>query len=356
MAIYADKKGNKLTGRYRVEVQGKLGRYRDRCPDVILARAKETEFLKMREDGLPPPSSSRSSEPPVTVRAKTFSDARKLAGGRVWRNMPSEAGNLSRLKIIEELMGNLDLDKIDTAWVEEMREKLTDSRGIQDASVNHYVAALSAFLQWSARKGFRRLSAMPEMPWAKVGSHRIRWITPAEEQTLLSHLPDNVARLVGIAIRTGMRRGELLSLEPSQVTQGWVHLFKTKSDSPRSIPVTPADQETALWLTEKGNMPTVDDLRYGWARARKSMSLLEDEDFVFHSCRHTCATRLVQANVNLLVIQRWMGHKDIKTTLRYAHLNDGMLTQALSSLTLETVGETPAFCSERPVPTFESVL
>jgi hypothetical protein len=70
------------------------------------------------------------------------------------------------------------------------------------------------------------------------------------------------------------------------------------------------------------------------------MGLSDDEDFVFHALRHTRATRLVQHGVNLRVIQQFMGHKAIQTTLRYAHVSDDMLASAVDKIQLlETVGE-----------------
>ena len=59
------------------------------------------------------------------------------------------------------------------------------------------------------------------------------------------------------------------------------------------------------------------------------MGLQGDEDFVFHTCRHTCCTRLIRADVNPVVVQKWMGHKRIETTLRHTHLNDSDLKDAL---------------------------
>jgi integrase len=79
-------------------------------------------------------------------------------------------------------------------------------------------------------------------------------------------------------------------------------------------------------------MPTITAIRYGWAKARKELGLENDPWFVFHACRHTCATRLVEKNVNVFVIQRFMGHKRIETTKRYAHVSDEQLQGALQQV------------------------
>ena len=64
------------------------------------------------------------------------------------------------------------------------------------------------------------------------------------------------------------------------------------------------------------------------------LGLRDDDLFVFHTTRHTCATRLVDAGVNPFVIQEWMGHKGIETTLRHAHVRPENLDAALIKVEL----------------------
>lgn len=66
--------------------------------------------------------------------------------------------------------------------------------------------------------------------------------------------------------------------------------------------------------------------------SQSKMGLATDLYFVFHACRLACATRLVQANVNLRIIRRFMGHERIETTIRHAQLSDTMLQGALDRM------------------------
>lgn len=66
--------------------------------------------------------------------------------------------------------------------------------------------------------------------------------------------------------------------------------------------------------------------------SQSKMGLATDPYFVFHACRLACATRLVQANVNLRIIRRFMGHERIETTIRHAQLSDTMLQGALDQM------------------------
>jgi integrase len=55
-------------------------------------------------------------------------------------------------------------------------------------------------------------------------------------------------------------------------------------------------------------------------------------DFTFHDLRHTFASRLVMAGVDLPTVKELLGHKDISMTMRYAHLSSGHKQAAVKKL------------------------
>jgi integrase len=328
MAVYPDKKAGKPTGRWCVEVQKRGQRLRDRCDTFAEAKAREAEFTAQLDSGIVPMKAKRKFSADSS-RPTTLSEAVKRAEGHLWVGKASEIKQFRNLRNIVTLMGDRELDAIDATFLDDLVATMR-SNGRTDATVNRYFSALHKLLEWCLRRGYRT-QPIPEFAWLDEDEGRIRWITDDEELELLALLPENIAKLVRIAIRTGMRRGELLSVEPDQITPGWVHLWETKSGYPRSIPLSPEDEVDLRYLAA-GAMPTNAALRHHWDKAKATMGLEDDPWFVFHACRHTCATRMVMANVNIRVIKEYMGHRSIQTTLRYTHINNSMLSDALNAL------------------------
>jgi len=64
-----------------------------------------------------------------------------------------------------------------------------------------------------------------------------------------------------------------------------------------------------------------------------------DKEFVLHALRHSCASRLVNAGIDLYVVKEWLGHSSIQITERYAHLNPTKLAQAAEALEVDSLNE-----------------
>lgn len=332
MSIYpARDKGGKLTGRYCVEVVRNGQRATGRFGSLAEAQAAEKQWKKDFADGKPP----HGVKYKVEARAvpHTLRDLARKSEGSLWRGKPIERTNYQKLEIIANVLGNPLLTDITTLSIDTLSKALATR--CKPSTHNRYYTAFNSLLKWGKARGYFE-GDLPEFPWEDEGEGRLRWITPTEEQRLVAFLRSydrsDIGDLVTVAIRTGLRRGELLGLEARDIENGWVRLWKTKNKSARSVPINAETAATLRALVAAG-MPSLHVLRYFWDKAKKDMGLQDDPDFVFHACRHTCATRLVQANVNLRLVQKWMGHKRIETTLRYAQVSDTMLEDALERYT-----------------------
>ena len=159
---------------------------------------------------------------------------------------------------------------------------------------------------------------------------RDRWLTTEEEKDLFSHLNGRLADIVRLVLNTGLRQDEALSL-----TLANVDLFrktitiKGKGDKIRTIPLnsvaldvlksrmkTRHIKSELVFPSANGTKIMRQRLVRAFSKAVRDSGL---QDFHFHDLRHTFATRLAQAGVDLYKIAKLLGHNDVSTTQRYAH-------------------------------------
>ena len=178
--------------------------------------------------------------------------------------------------------------------------------------------------EWLEKSPFERVKI------EKVENKVERWLTPEEEQELLGHSLPWVKEIIIFALNTGARQDEILSLKWPEVSlpRGTVTFLKTKNKERRTVPINNRARDL---LISRGKVRTISgcvfasqagikinarNLLRAFYRARKAAGL---EDLRFHDLRHTFATRLVQAGVDLYVVKELLGHKTLAMTMRYAH-------------------------------------
>lgn len=178
-----------------------------------------------------------------------------------------------------------------------------------------------------------------EMRVARASGNRWR---AERDRTLLPAISDvgfgdHISPLVLLAMNTGLRRGELLSLRWSDVDLErnfvTVQPESAKSGKQRHVPL---NAEAALvlrrWKEQSGSADHVfepNDVKTAWVKLLNRASII---GFRFHDLRHHFASRLVMAGVDLNTVRELLGHADIKMTLRYAHLAPEHLAAAVAKL------------------------
>ena len=143
---------------------------------------------------------------------------------------------------------------------------------------------------------------------------------------------DHMQPVVLLALNTGLRRGELLGLTWGDVDAVGARLVvrgtEAKSGRTRYLPLNtealgvlqswrPADVKADAFVFAGSEGEQMQSLKTAWGKIAKAAKL---EGFTFHDLRHTFASKLVQAGVDLNTVRELLGHADIKMTLRYAHL------------------------------------
>ena len=130
-----------------------------------------------------------------------------------------------------------------------------------------------------------------------------------------------VKAAIYIAAYSGLRSAEILALQPVDVRQGVIHVRKSKSGRPRLVPVVPLLRPW-LKMLPIGLHPST--LSHAVSRAMPGVR--------FHDLRHSCASLLLAAGVDLYTISKILGHSSIQTTQRYSHLETKALKKAMRKI------------------------
>ncbi len=238
---------------------------------------------------------------------------------------------LTSVKNLNTFFGNPTLDQITPKRIVAYKNhRYTD--GVKPATINRELASLKKAFNL-ARREWEWCEDNPVCRVSMEQEHntRDRWLTADEETRIMSAAPAWLRELMVFAIHTGMRQGEILGLTWAGVDlfRRTVTVFKSKNGERRTLPLN----QTALdLLKHKAGSRSVDtelvfpseaQTRLNPSNISRSLNLALEKakmtDFHFHDLRHTCATRMVQAGVDLYKVQRLLGHKLPIMTQRYAH-------------------------------------
>ena len=175
-----------------------------------------------------------------------------------------------------------------------------------------------------------------ENPVAKVSKEKVnnlieRWLTLEEEKKLLDSSLDWLREIMIFGIATGFRQSEILDLKWSLVdlSRRTITILEQKNQGTDTLPLNERalnilkersrkrpDGTEFVFCTQKGTrIGSRNLLRAFYSALRKS----KIAPLRFHDLRHTFATRLVQAGVDLYTVQKLGRWKNISMVMRYAH-------------------------------------
>lgn len=264
-------------------------------------------------------------------------------------NKPSDIANkkVTLRKHLVPFFGETPIDKISSQGIELYKAKKVEE-GLAKQSINCHLAVLSSCLYTA--KDWLELKTIPRIK---------RFNTPPPETDFLSHQECAVLLvnsgvwhdIILTALHTGLRRGELIALtwpdinwnnQTLTVRHTWCNhkkgLTTPKSNRKRHIPIT--DEVYKILLKHRQASGFV--FRDGRSRIGFGEMLHREigeackragiKKISCHTLRHTFASHLAMAGATLISMKELMGHSDIKTTMRYAHLSPSTLSSTVRLL------------------------
>ncbi len=239
--------------------------------------------------------------------------------------------------------GNLPLRNFGTKLVDQFVTKRLE-QGNKPATVNRIMATLKHMftkaVEWEmveeeALKRIRRVKQQKE------NNKRLRFLSKEECQTLIDCAEPHLKPILVTALNTGMRKTEILTLTWDNVDlkHNFILLNMTKNDERREIPIDKTLRETLTGLTRRLDIPYLFfdpvtskrllDVKTSFKTACRRARI---KNFRFHDLRHTFASHLVMAGVDIMTVKELLGHKSLNMTLRYAHLAPAHKVKALELL------------------------
>lgn len=247
-----------------------------------------------------------------------------------------------RLGKLLPLIGGTRFDRLTPEKLEEVLGTLKRS-GLTNSTVNRYRSFISSVFTFALKTA--RVAANPV---ARVGRYkendsRLRWLRSEEEARFRKVLHvDSHEWEFDLALHTGMRRGEQfwLKWKDCDLERG---ILTVKGKTGRRHVVANETAIAALTKLQKlsGEKEFVCPDNDGSAKRdwRQWLERAADEanvkDFHWHDLRHTFASRLVMAGVDIRTVQELLGHRSIVMTMRYAHLSSDHRKAAVAKMNVE---------------------
>jgi integrase/recombinase XerD len=220
------------------------------------------------------------------------------------------------------------------------------------STFNQVVCALRFFFGTTlGRSDFLPLLAYGKKP------RKLPCVLSAEEVARLldAARPGRDRVMLQTAYACGLRLGELLHMQVSDIDSPrmLVHVRQGKGQKDRLVPLSPQLlQELRTywrcyrpqrWLFPNGvqQVPLCPGTVQRWMKRMVAQARLK-KPATMHTLRHSFATHLLEAGVDVLTVQKILGHSSLTTTTRYLHLRDDRLRMVPSLLALLPVPAPPS--------------
>ena len=277
------------------------------------------------------------------------------------------------------VFGSVYLDELKEEMLEQWKLKRR-ANGISESTINRDMLDAKNVLNKAVKDKHIAINPFNEVKLYKLDTtSRIRYLKPDERQRLLVALDrrdqmlkqkrdqgnawrntrnytlmpslhtkryaDYLKPIVILALNTGMRRGEIFKLKWQDIDFELRHIVvegkNAKSGKTRYIEMNDIVYDLLIgWRQDQHNPDSLlifpgdndkprNNIKKAWTSLLKAADI---QNFRFHDLRHDFASQLVMKSVPLNTVRELLGHKDLVTTLRYAHLAKDIKAKAVATL------------------------
>ncbi|MCW4042874.1 MAG: tyrosine-type recombinase/integrase [Candidatus Bathyarchaeota archaeon] len=219
------------------------------------------------------------------------------------------------------------------------RYKAKRKTEVSPATVNRDLAFLKTMFNKAVEWGRLESSPVTNVKKFKEPNSKERILNASEMTRLIDAANNHLKPILIIALNTGMRRGEILSLKWENVNplKRCIHLEDSKAGKSRDIPMNGLVVEALSAIRQDHvyvfyNPMTggpLKDIKTAFKTACKNAEI---KDLRFHDLRHTSATKMIEIGVDIVTLSRILGHSTIQMTTRYCNPNAETMKNAVDKL------------------------
>jgi integrase len=283
---------------------------------------------------------------PVAARAVPqllLSDALESTYGSHWSRMDSATVMRRVVDLLKRELTGITVADANTKTLRAHCERwLAD--GTAPATVNRRMSAVGVALTRCVEDG--DITVRPKLPHYRENNIKERYLSADEERAILAELVQRAAgspewdymrNLTTFLLDTGLRFSEAFKFTLDGDHANLLH-GTTKTEKGRRVPLTRRALAAAEYLLASDHHETLQAMTskraWDWCSYRFGVitKAIGCPDVTLHILRHSCASRLVQRNVPIYTVSKWLGHSSVKVTERYAKLAPDTMSMALCAL------------------------
>ena len=252
-------------------------------------------------------------------------------------------------KNLFRIMGDRKIDSICNSDIEEF--KIKRCKEVNFVSTNIDIRNIKAIFNKMVELGMLKNSKFKSVRQFKIEKKKILSIETVDIVRILSCCNDDQLRqIIRFTLLTASRISEVLNLKIKDIdfVRKIINIYQPKSNRYKVLPLTEKlsnlleeiigndsnDRERYLFYDKlKNNLYLklrADTVSKKFKKILRKLNL--NEDFKFHSLRHSSITELIKNNVPLNVVKEIAGHTSINTTMIYSHVKSEDIQQAVNSL------------------------
>jgi integrase len=275
---------------------------------------------------------------PFEKFADDFLELYSKQNKRSWKSDETSLGHLKKF-FKGQTLQDIGPEKVE-------RFKAKRKAEVKPATVNRELACLKTLFNKAVEWAKLEESPLGAVKKFKEPPGRERILDAGEARRLVDCADLSIKPVLIVALNTGMRRNEILSLRWVNVdfVKGFIFIEDSKNGKSRKVPMNAAVFEALHNLPRKHeyvffNEETkshVKDIKTGFKAACRRAEI---EGLRLHDLRHTAASKMIEAGADLVTVSKILGHSSIQMTMRYAHPTPENMRRAVDRLG-ESLGQT----------------